>query len=424
MTPFKRITSIAATGFGIVLLVAYLMWINGSNYFFIDSSIHGNNLFVNFVVCILLFLINIFFIAGISLNCYDKKIVWITLGYLPLYMIVNMFPEHALALTMIVPFIYVSTIAMLGKESIKLKLKKILVCAILVLTLQIFEWITSLIKFNGISLEQRMDISILGKIVYSLDMFFSYTLAYVMKGGERHVGLVLENIYKRSESMVRWISTNGKSTIESCDPELIELRQKYNSLDKWQKAYAKLRMGTVLVFQYLLVAGVCLFFNDRLYEALIIIPMHLMFRSSFRTQYHSDSIAWCTTVSVFLFYVVTALTIPHNISMFFNVLVGLITATVMWLAGERQEYVAGLEEKIKQSLNKPARKRNFTDWSPGLEELINVDNDPRFTDREKSIIKLHWQRGWNLEDIAAELEVHRSTITRDLNKIRVKATKT
>ncbi len=45
---------------------------------------------------------------------------------------------------------------------------------------------------------------------------------------------------------------------------------------------------------------------------------------------------------------------------------------------------------------------------------------PCFTDREKKVYNLYFQRGWHIEDIAAELDVSRRTIGRVLASIRRK----
>lgn len=45
---------------------------------------------------------------------------------------------------------------------------------------------------------------------------------------------------------------------------------------------------------------------------------------------------------------------------------------------------------------------------------------PCFTDREKKVYNLYFQRGWHIEDIAAELDVSRRTIARVLASIRRK----
>nr|DAH39958.1 MAG TPA: Sigma-70, region 4 [Caudoviricetes sp.] len=42
------------------------------------------------------------------------------------------------------------------------------------------------------------------------------------------------------------------------------------------------------------------------------------------------------------------------------------------------------------------------------------------TDRERRVFSLYYQRGWAIEDVAAELDVSRGTVNNDLRSIRGK----
>lgn len=54
------------------------------------------------------------------------------------------------------------------------------------------------------------------------------------------------------------------------------------------------------------------------------------------------------------------------------------------------------------------------------EQLDRMENHPCLTDREKEVFALFYRRGWRIEDIAAELDVTRSTVIRDMTSIRGK----
>lgn len=53
-------------------------------------------------------------------------------------------------------------------------------------------------------------------------------------------------------------------------------------------------------------------------------------------------------------------------------------------------------------------------------ELARMQSNPWLTDRERATFELHYRRGWNIEDVAAELDVSRGTINNDLASIRRK----
>lgn len=53
-------------------------------------------------------------------------------------------------------------------------------------------------------------------------------------------------------------------------------------------------------------------------------------------------------------------------------------------------------------------------------QLERMYQNPWLTDRERAVFDLYYRRGWAIEDVAAELYMHRSTIDRALKSIRQK----
>ena len=58
-----------------------------------------------------------------------------------------------------------------------------------------------------------------------------------------------------------------------------------------------------------------------------------------------------------------------------------------------------------------------------IDEMKVLEDCKWFTDREKEVFNLYYIRGWQIEDIAAEYDVNRSSVSRWLNTIRKKAIK-
>lgn len=54
------------------------------------------------------------------------------------------------------------------------------------------------------------------------------------------------------------------------------------------------------------------------------------------------------------------------------------------------------------------------------QELDTIENDPYLTDIERKVFTLYYRRGWQIEAVAAEIDVSRRTITSILQKIRKK----
>ena len=53
-----------------------------------------------------------------------------------------------------------------------------------------------------------------------------------------------------------------------------------------------------------------------------------------------------------------------------------------------------------------------------VQQLEAMASNPWLTDREKQVFELFYRRGWEIERIAAELDVSRGTINTVLRKIR------
>lgn len=54
------------------------------------------------------------------------------------------------------------------------------------------------------------------------------------------------------------------------------------------------------------------------------------------------------------------------------------------------------------------------------QQLEALGASPWLTDRERKVFSLYYQRGWHIEDVAAELDVSRGTINNTLHSMRSK----
>lgn len=55
-----------------------------------------------------------------------------------------------------------------------------------------------------------------------------------------------------------------------------------------------------------------------------------------------------------------------------------------------------------------------------LQRLEEMASNPWLTDREKQVFELFYRQGWQIEDVAAELDVSRGTVNNILRSIREK----
>lgn len=55
-----------------------------------------------------------------------------------------------------------------------------------------------------------------------------------------------------------------------------------------------------------------------------------------------------------------------------------------------------------------------------LQRLEEMASNPWLTDREKQVFEFFYRQGWQIEDVAAELDVSRGTVNNILRSIREK----
>lgn len=56
-----------------------------------------------------------------------------------------------------------------------------------------------------------------------------------------------------------------------------------------------------------------------------------------------------------------------------------------------------------------------------VQQLEAMASNPWLTDRERQVFELYYRRGWEIEAVAAELDVSRGTINGALRSIRGKS---
>lgn len=66
------------------------------------------------------------------------------------------------------------------------------------------------------------------------------------------------------------------------------------------------------------------------------------------------------------------------------------------------------------------QRRCRVKYKYSVEEMERMEKNPWLTDRERKVFHYRYKRGWNIEDVAAQLYVHRNTVNNDLRSIREK----
>lgn len=96
-----------------------------------------------------------------------------------------------------------------------------------------------------------------------------------------------------------------------------------------------------------------------------------------------------------------------------------------WRQSKKRQHKQELRKTARKKALRPRRKKargvcEIPKFEFSISELEQMSQSQWLTDRERKAFDFFYRRGWSIEDIAAELDVNRSTVTRDLMKIRRK----
>lgn len=93
----------------------------------------------------------------------------------------------------------------------------------------------------------------------------------------------------------------------------------------------KIFIVVLSIFQIFLVGTLCYFVNKVIFQYIIIIISFFIMRKVFGKSYHANSVIKCTTLSILVFVTATRISMPLNVTIILNVLIGCIVAYAMFV---------------------------------------------------------------------------------------------
>lgn len=372
--------------------------------------INGINLpiIINITICIILFMGNMFFIFSISLKVFDKKIVKILFGFIPVYLLYMIIPQsifqnYGSFITFIVGFLYC---LLFNKQLTLYNLMKRY--GILSLVIGIYQKLSGFIKLDAFGFGYYTFNSITS-FLYQIDLFLVYILIYI--GVKKYVELVrkVEHTFKFPFSFkMQSISENVEQGKEKLDLSDLNNRQRFIF---WCMAtsYQIFQLAAVLLIGII---------NNTFIELCIMLIIFWIGRPILGKSWHSDSLKWCSIITFSGFYILTKLVLPLDVSLLSCISLSGLFIYCLHRAGiYDEEHEKLLQEKAQiKNQKKSKTKIIFTE-----KQLSDIENSNKLSDRELKVFKLYYRREWNIEDIAAELDVSRRTIDTILKSIREKA---
>lgn len=289
--------TIGLCGLTVLLSAFFLTWFG-----IIDFRIVNEIRFDYTIECIfniMMFMINMFFLFSISLYMFNKKIIWITGLYLPIFILLG-FIENIppIIFSTIIPCVYIIIIGIIcDRRNIA---KIIFRLGIITLSILFYQQISGYIKFSIFKLDYNI-CSTIYCIIYSIDLYLVYILLYCVV--KKHA-VVSGKLWIPSEA------DSVQESVESCEESLdtsdLTRRQRF--------IFWALAVG-YQVFQLIVVLFIG-FIHNVFVELLIMLAVFWLGRASLKKSWHSNKLWICSVVTFSGFYVLTKLTLPLSVSLF------------------------------------------------------------------------------------------------------------
>lgn len=376
-----------------VLLSAFLLTILGIVDFRIVNEIKLNSI-VECAFNFVMFIANLFFVFSITLRIFDKKIIRITLLYIPVWFVGTIIagfindPDYDLIFSTILPFLYV-LFATKGRLN-----SKIVRFGVITLIVSAYQQISGYIKLLGFG-AYYYNLNTVVYLLLSIDLFLFYTLLYC--GVKRHVQ-IMESGKFSVFSEAKSIHENAEQGIDDLNLAELSNRQRFMF---WCMAtgYQIFQLAVVLLIGLI---------NSVFIELLIMLAVFWIGRPILKKSWHSDSLMWCSITTFCGFYILTKTTLPLSVSLFSCIALSALFVYVLHRAAIHADtYEKLLEERQERDDFKNKSRR-------GRAKTVLQTLSPSHVDYE---ILAAYVNGETLEIIADTYNLSLSTLNRKINAL-------
>lgn len=328
----KKLCKTGLLIFGFVTLVAYIAWLMGNNFFFLEnwnvrfsSSWLGDNF-----VKIVFFFTNALFYIGFIMKTKIGEAVRLTIFYLILCLAIwfAFGTPDASFFNLLFTGILFLPFCLLIKNDTSAK-SKIIRYIVFTLAVIVYQTLICPIKFNLVLLgadASTIYTNILSLVFFQIDFIIYLALLYLI-GGD-------------SYGRLSWQHLVHPRKIRNCETseETDESLKWYDSLTGWTKVKAVMLFFGIQLAQFIVIlAAVSL--SNRLLEFCLILPSFFLFRRVLVYCWHSSSLIICTALSCIIFYAGCIITLPLNLSMAMPIILGFVIAWGLYQA----YYLSGKE---------------------------------------------------------------------------------
>lgn len=302
----------------LVLLIALF---TGSLLDVCDVTINGElniNINIEKFIYMVMFLINMYFVFSISLNRYDNKIMYMCIGYIPIYILSVKFIGTNLISSTILPFIY---LIVLSKNKINCTLRH---CIFVIITI-IYQQISGFIKLRVFNFEY-FEMNLYQWLLYSLDLYIFYFICLLEV--KNYAKLVI-CANTKSISKIGGFSKENLNKIQNKDEGINVLLKQCDNFKQKVLLFIMVMSLQLAQLAVVLLIGTL---NNMLFETTIMIIVFWISRSTMGKSWHSDRLSVCSMVTFTSFFILTKISLPLKTSMFCCILLGMLFAFILYKA--------------------------------------------------------------------------------------------
>lgn len=298
----------------LILLIALF---TGSLLDICDVTINGElniDIKIEEFIYMVMFLINMYFVFSISLNRYDNKIIYMCIGYIPIYILSVKFIGSNVFSSAFIPFVYM---LVLNKGKLKIA-KRFTIFTIIV---GIYQQLSGYIKLRVFNFEYY-EMNLYQWLLYSLDLYIFYFM-YLME-----VKNYAKLFIRTNTKSIPKISRLSKENLSKDDGISVLLNQCSNLKQKVILFVMVISLQLAQLAVVLLIGTL----NNMLFETAIMIVVFWISRSTMGKSWHSDRLSVCSMVTFTSFFILTKISLPLEASMFCCVLLGMLFAFILYKA--------------------------------------------------------------------------------------------
>ena len=301
-------------------------------------------LVAQFAICIIMYFVNIFVIYKVAFIKMEKS-VWVNLALCFVFsnLLFYLFPQISALIsnTLIFNLFVVVGAIIFNRQNFKSILFRLGLFNLISL---LYTAMSNIIKFNYLGLDLYQD-NIIAMMVYSIDLYLVYFLLYrtVKSFG---LEMALESMVRRLsvfKKVCKEILKNRKSVTE--DVSDLNASQR--------RVFGFLALG-YMIFQSIIIIGVTFLISNLFYlvggfylgilEFIVSWVALEIFRLVLGKTMHFDKPSICIVVSFLIFFAMSRFALPFYISMFFNVLIAAIIASIIHILVTRNDDYEDLQE--------------------------------------------------------------------------------